>query len=224
MAAGTYETSGRFPFLPGFTVTLPEGWSSAEQDAGEFMLHEASDPDQANAIFFWRDVVPWVGGAARPDLGTTADELADYLLSDTRLSVAEGPSQTFRVREPDSLAISGTVQARSLAVMVAASAKSDPDLSDCPADAACVNVFIDPDHWGDPANLGRNIDAPVAGCPCGQVWRLYIASIGSASDPHKFVVAVETVGPDPLQALSAWEAQVEPIVDSVLLPQVVVNN
>jgi hypothetical protein len=37
-------------------------------------------------------------------------------------------------------------------------------------------------------------------------------------------VAVETVGPDPLQALSAWEAQVEPIIDSVLLPQIVVEN
>ena len=39
-----------------------------------------------------------------------------------------------------------------------------------------------------------------------------------------FVVAIETVGPDPLQALSAWEAQVEPIIESVLLPEVVINN
>jgi hypothetical protein len=63
-----------------------------------------------------------------------------------------------------------------------------------------------------PASLNRNIDAPVAGCPCSQVWRLYIASIGDELDPHMFVVAIETVGPDPLRALSAWEAQVEPIM------------
>jgi hypothetical protein len=224
MAAGTYETSGRFPFLPGLTLTLPAGWSSPEQDAGEFMLHQASDPDQANAIFFWSDLVPWVDGAARPELGTTANEFADYLLGDKRLAVVEGPSRMFSVREPASLAISGSVQARSLGVMVSPSAASDAELSDCPGGATCVNIFIDPDHWPRPANLNRNIDAPVAGCPCSQVWRLYVASIGSELDPHMFVVAIETVGPDPLEALSAWEAQVEPIIESVLLPQVVINN
>jgi len=224
MAAGTYETSGRFPFLPGLTLTLSAGWSSPEQDAGEFMLHLASDPDQANAIFFWSDLVPWVDGAPRPALGTSADEFADYLLADTRLTIVEGPSRKFSVREPSSLAISGSVQARSLRVMVSASAISDADLLDCSGGATCVNVFIDTDHWPHPASLNRNIDAPVAGCPCSQVWRLYIASIGDELNAHMFVVAIETVGPDPLQALSAWEAQVEPIIESVLLPEVVINN
>jgi hypothetical protein len=224
MAAGTYETSGTSAFLPGLTVTLPQGWSSAEQDAGEFMLHQASDAEQANAIFFWRDLVPWVDGAARPELGTSADEFADYLLGDARLAVVEGPTRTFRVRGPDSLETVGAVTARSLSVIVSDSAQTDPDLaSDCPA-GTCVNLFIDPDHWPGPANLGRNIDAPAAGCPCGQAWRLYVASIGGEPDSHMFVVAVETVGPNPLRALSEWEAEVDPIIASVLVPSIVVNN
>ena len=222
MPAGTYETSGQWAFLRGLTVTLPAGWTRAEQDAGEFMLHQASDPDQASAIFFWRDLVPWVDGAARPELGTSADEFADYLLGDARLTVVEGPSRTFRVRAPDSLAIVDTAQARSLSVIVSASTKSDADLSGCTE--ACVNVLIDPIHWGGPANLGRNIDAPAAGCPCSQAWRLYVVSVGRDDDPRMLVVAIEAVGPDPLQALSAWEAQVDPIIDSVLLPYTVVDN
>jgi hypothetical protein len=224
LPAGTYETSGRFAFLPGLTVTLPAGWSSAEQDAGEFMVHQAADVDQARAIFFWSDLVPWVDGAARLDLGTSASEFAEYLLGDARLTVVEGPSRNFNVRGLDSLAVVGTVLARSLRVIVSASAQPDADLSDCPHEAACVNVFIDPDHWGRPANLNRGIDAPVAGCPCSQAWRLYIASVGGELDPHMFVVAVEAVGPDPLAALSDWEAVVEPIIASVLIPAVVINN
>ncbi|MEO6350088.1 MAG: hypothetical protein ABIP53_05505, partial [Candidatus Limnocylindrales bacterium] len=62
------------------------------------------------------------------------------------------------------------------------------------------------------------------GCPCSQVWRLYVASIGPELDPHMFVAAVEAVGPQPLKRLAAWEAQVEPIIESVLLPSIVVNN
>jgi len=37
-------------------------------------------------------------------------------------------------------------------------------------------------------------------------------------------VAVETVGPDPLRTLSACEAQVEPIIDSVLVPSTIIDT
>ena len=224
MAPGTYETSGTWAFLRGLTVTLPAGWSSAEQDAGEFNLYRATNSDMASAIFFWKDLVPWVDGAPRPELGTSADQFADYLLGDPRFTVVEGPSRIFKVRGPDSLAATGAVQARSLSVIVSASAKSDADVaSDCTE--VCVNVLTDPAHWGgEPINLGRNIDAPTAGCPCSHAWRMYIASIGRELHPHMFVVVEETVGPDPLKALSAWEPQAEPIVDSVLVPYIVVDN
>ena len=224
MAAGTYETSGTWAFLRGLTVTLPAGWSSSEQDAGEFMLHQASDLDQANVIFFWRDLVAWVDGAPRPDLGTSADEFADYLLGDSRLTVVEGPSRIFGVRGRDSFSVAGNVQARSFSVIVSASANSDPELaSDCPG-GTCLAVLTDPVHWQGAANLGRNIAAPAPGCPCSQVWRLYVASIGRELHPHMFVVAIETVGPDPLESLSAWEAQVDPIIDSVVVPFIIVDN
>jgi hypothetical protein len=224
MAPGTYETSGTWAFLRGLTVTLPAGWSSSEQDAGEFNLHLATDPAPASAIFFWKDLVPWRDGAARPELGTSADQFADYLLGDPRFTVVEGPGRTFDVRGPDSLAPTGFVQARSLSVIVSASAKSDADVaSDCTE--VCVNVLTDPDHWGgEPVNLGRNIDAPAPDCPCSHAWRVYIASIGRDLHPHTFVVVEEAVGRDPLQALSVWEPQADPIVDSVLVPYIVVDN
>ena len=101
LPAGTYETSGTWALLRGLTLTLPAGWSSAEQDAGEFQLHQATDQAQVSEIYFWVDVVAWVDGKARPELGTTADEFADYLLGDSRLIVSEGPNRTFGVRRPD---------------------------------------------------------------------------------------------------------------------------
>lgn len=222
MAAGTYETSGTWAFLRGLTLTLPAGWSIEEQDAGEFRLTDAHD--QPRAIYFWRDLVAWVDGAPRPDLGTSADEFADYLLGDARLTVVEVPGRTFRVRGPDSLAADGSVQARSFSVIVSASAKSDADFSGDCSGGACVNLFIDPVHWPRAANLGRNIAGPVPDCPCSQAWRLYVASVGREPHPHMFVVAVEAVGPDPLQTLSAWEAQVDPIIASVLVPYIIVDN
>ena len=36
--AGTYQTYGRWAFLPGLTMFMPDGWKSTEQDAGEFNL------------------------------------------------------------------------------------------------------------------------------------------------------------------------------------------
>ncbi len=225
MAAGTYETAGTYAFMRGLTVTLPAGWSSAEQDAGEFMLHQASDPDQLNAIFFWRGLVPWVDGAPRPELATTADEFASYLLSDPRLTVVEGPRRAFGVRGPDSIDVIDTVQARSLSVIVSDSAETDADLaSECTGEA-CVDVFIDPDHWGGAATLGRNIaEVPTTGCPCSQAWRLYIASVGDTQDPRMLVIALETAGPHPLESLAAWEAQVEPLIASVLVPSTIIDT
>ncbi|MEO6350841.1 MAG: RNA polymerase sigma factor [Candidatus Limnocylindrales bacterium] len=41
---------------------------------------------------------------------------------------------------------------------------------------------------------------------------------------RRAVVVLSTFGVDPLEALGAWEAQVEPIVASVLAPPIVVDN
>ena len=55
--AGTYQTYGRWAFLPGLTMYVPDGWNSTEQDAGEFNLQNPDFPD-GSGLFFWRDVIP----------------------------------------------------------------------------------------------------------------------------------------------------------------------
>jgi hypothetical protein len=224
LPAGTYETSGPSAFLRGLTLTLPAGWSSAEQDAGEFQLHQATDEAQVSEIYFWVDVVAWVDGKARPELGTTADEFADYLLRDARLIDSEGANRTFGVRGPDSLSVAGTVQARSFSVLVSDSAQTEPDVaSDCPAEA-CISLLTDPVHWKGTFELLRDMPTQDPVCLCSQAVRLYVASIGGDLHPHTFVIALSTFGPDPLASLAAWEAQVEPIIDSILVPYIIVDN
>jgi hypothetical protein len=224
MAAGTYETSGTWAFLRGLTVTLPASWSSYEQDAGEFELHQASDVDAANQILFWRDLVASDDGAPRPEVGTTTEALAEYLLTDRRLTVTEGPTRTFSVRGPERLDVAGTVQARSFSIILSDTAETDPDgyFFDCPAEA-CVGFLTDPDHWdGGSVALTRND----SGCSpaCSQALRLYVGSMGRELHPHTFVVAVSTYGTDPLESLADWEAEVEPIIHSILVPYIVVDN
>ncbi len=220
MAAGTYETSGTWAFLRGLTVTLPAGWSSNEQDAGEFELHEATDAGEANQIYFWRDLVAWVDGEPKPELGTSADELADYLLSDPRISVVEGPRRTFNVRELDSVRVASTVEARSFSVIVADATQTAPGtFTDCP-DEACIGILSDVPHWdGDAPSLTRGNDEGAS-----QALRVYIASIGHELHPHTLFVVLSTYGTDPLDSLAAWEGQVEPIVASVLVAPIVVDN
>jgi Tol biopolymer transport system component len=224
MPAGTYETSGQWAFLPGLTVTLPADWSSAEQDAGEFELSQASDADRVSEIYFWSDVVPFADGRVRPDLGRSADELAEFLLGDDRLTVSEGPTRTFGVRGPDDSNPGSSVKARSFSVVVSDSAPNEPELSpDCPAEA-CINLLTDTDHWSGQFELLRDMPAEFPNCPCSQAVRFYIADIGSDQDPHTLVIALSTFGLDALESLSDWETQVEPIIATVLVPYVVVNN
>ncbi|MEO6350376.1 MAG: hypothetical protein ABIP53_06970 [Candidatus Limnocylindrales bacterium] len=219
MAAGTYETSGTWAFLRGLTVTLPQGWSSFGQAAGAFELHLATDVGQANQIYFWRDLVPWVDGSAKPELGTTADALADYLLSDRRISVVEGPRRTFNVRELDTVRVADTIEARSFSVIVSDSAETAPGtFGDCP-DEACIGIFDDVAHWDGTVSLTRGNDQGAS-----QALRVYIASIGYPTHPHTLFVVLSTFGVDPLEALAAWEVQVEPIIARVLVTPIVVDN
>jgi hypothetical protein len=220
MAAGTYETSGTWAFLRGLTVTVPEGWSSYEQDAGEFELHHEGPAHAESDIYFWRDLVPWVDGSPKPELGTTADAMAAYLLSDQRITVVEGPRRSFNVRDLDSVRVVDTTEARSFSVIVSDSAETAPGtFGDCP-DEACIGIFSDVPHWGGgTASLGRGNDMGAS-----QALRVYIASIGTEAKPRTLFIVLSTFGVDPLDALEDWEAQVEPVVASVLIPSVVIDN
>jgi hypothetical protein len=238
LAPGTYVTAGQYAFLTGLTVTVTEGWSSAEQDAGEFELHRQEDVERYRGLAFWRDMVPWVDGRPAPQLGTTADELVAYLLADPRLDVVEGEARTFDRYGPDG-SIDGSVTARTVTVMLAADAPKE--VAECPGNA-CADFLGDPYHWGTDHGVGilrgfvpteseledliaAGILVEGSGCPCGNVFKLYIAQLGSQ---NVVIASVGTFGPeDPAalaEALADWEREVEPILASTILPWQVVAN
>ena len=87
--AGTYQTYGRWAFLPGLTMYIPDGWNSTEQDAGEFNLFNPDFPD-GNGLFFWRDVIP-----VEPDgthimtVPSTVAGITSWLSANHRLRVSD---------------------------------------------------------------------------------------------------------------------------------------
>ena len=99
--AGTYQTYGRWASLPGLTMSIPAGWTSTEQDAGEFNLQ---NPDfaEGSGLFFWRDVIP-----VEPDVThittvpSTVAGITDWLRADTQLVVSHpGRGSSARVCTP----------------------------------------------------------------------------------------------------------------------------
>ncbi len=70
----------------------------------------------------------------------------------------------------------------------------------------------------------NSFEDPKLACPSSHAIRLYLASIGSASDPHTFAVAVMVYAPDPDSELATFQADVQPINDSIRLPAAYVNN
>jgi hypothetical protein len=238
LAPGTYVTAGQYAFLTGLTVTVPAGWSSGEQDAGEFELHPQEDVDRYRGLAFWRDMVAWVANRPAPELGVTADDLVTYLLSDPRLDVVEGEPRTFQRYAADG-SVSQTVTARTVTVMLAADAPKE--VAECPA-TACADFLGDPYHWGTdhgvgiirghvpgedelPGMIAAGVVADASECPCGNVFKVYVAQLGPA---NTFLASVATFGPDHPDSLAAaladLEREVEPILASVILPWQIVAN
>jgi hypothetical protein len=231
-------TAGQYAFLTGLTVTVPEGWSSGEQDAGEFELHRQEDVERYREVLFWRDMVPWVANRPAPDLGVAADDLVDYLLADPRLDDVEGKSRTFSRYAADGF-VSDSVTARTVTVMLATDAPKE--VTDCPG-TACADFLGDPYHWGTDHGVGiirghvpTNAELPgmiaagviggASDCPCGNVFKVYVAQLGQA---NTFLASVATFGPDDPDSLAAaladLEREVEPILASVILPWQIVAN
>ena len=94
----------------------------------------------------------------------------------------------------------------------------------CPGEA-CANPLIDPVHWGGPFGIALNVKQdPELACPCSHNVRLYFSTIGSPSTPHTFITALVVYGADPAAALSTFQGVVQPILDSVRPPDVVIDN
>jgi hypothetical protein len=208
LAAGTYATAGGHAFMPGLIVTLPAGWSSAEQDAGEFSLHRVSDTKLNDMLFFWHDIVAAdQTGHPAAGIGATPQDLADFFADDPDLIVSERGTAT----------IGNAIPAITLVMRVNPTGPSD-DLPDCPGDH-CASPLTDPSYWDGPLGITVNSsEDPTLACPCSHALRLYLASIGSASNPHTFVVAVMVYAADPDAELAIFDAAVQPIIDSVRLP------
>lgn len=209
LPAGTYVTTGNHAFLPGLVVTLPAGWSSSEQDAGEFSLHTVGDKNRNDSLLFWHDIVAVDHtGSRAAGVGTAPQDLVDFLVADPRLIVSK----------PSATTIGNGLSALALTIRVDPAGPND-DPEQCPGDS-CANFLTDPAYWEGPIGITVNSseDASLA-CPCSHAVRLFLASYGQASDPHTLAVAVVVYAPDPDAELALFQQLVAPIIDSVRLPE-----
>jgi hypothetical protein len=206
---GTYATSGQWAFLPGLTVTIPSGWHSTEQDAGEFNVLNTRYGN--SGLFFWRDMIPTdPDGNQLAAVPSTPQGLADWFKANPNLTVTD----------PESVTIGRGIEATTFTFTTAPGARNtDPGCPDYPPGAAvCFGVFTDPVRW-DGSWYTASAHAT----------RLYLASIGPDTSPHLLVVAVlgtieaPSTETDPVAELERIEAAVQPILDSLDVSKVTFN-
>jgi hypothetical protein len=181
------------------TVTVPSGWSSHESDLGEVKLIAADHPD--DAIFIWKDV------AAIESNGETPKVLSGVPRTPEGLTASFRKNPDFVVSTPTETTIAGGIPALTYVVGVSKTARYTG--LGCPSHPACVNILKDPAHWG-PADFYA-IGAP-------ELVRLYLATIGTASDSHMLVIGLDATDPAELERLTAIAA---PIIASIRLPAVI---
>jgi hypothetical protein len=220
IAPGTYYTAGEWALLPGLTFTLPAGWSSLANEAGELELHRSGDDH--NEILVWRDLVPWLDGRAAVDVAADPEAWIARLTSDPCLEVSD-PERGVLGSWID-LRDGQKVDLAAIAVSVGISATAAYSKAGCPASGQ-VAILTDPMHWGDAFTIGGD-EMNDPGCPCRSVQRLYFASIGYVSHRHLLVVALQSYGP--IGAVDAQmttlRAAAQPVLDSLVAPAIVVDN
>lgn len=220
ISPGTYYTAGEWALLPGLTFTLPAGWSSTANEAGELELHRTGDDH--NELLVWRDVVPWLQGRAAVDVPSDPEAWIARLAGDPCLDV----SKPERVVLGDWIDLRGGQRADLQAITVLVGIFSDAayEAADCP-DSGQVVILSDPMHWDHGFAIGGD-EMNDPGCPCSSVQRLYFASIGYVSHPHLLVVALQSYGPNGDRAadMASLQAAAQPILDSLIAPAIVVDN
>jgi len=195
LRAGTYVTSGTYPFMRGLKFTVPDGWISPYHALGELALQPPGFDDYG--LFLSRDAVA-VPGHRKLVVDPTADasELAAW--------IARHPDLT--VSTPEEVLIGDGIQATTLVVSVGPDAESDDP--QCPT-RACVD-FIQ--SWGQEHALGM---------ADGQFVRLYLADIRSASSPHMLMVNLYAPGEAQLDSLTELA---RPVLESLVVPDVIEDN
>jgi hypothetical protein len=198
--AGTYQTYGRWAFLPGLTMAIPDGWNSTEQDAGEFNLHNPDFPD-GNGLFFWRDVIPVEpDGTHITTVPSTVAAITSWLRADHRL----------RISDPTEVVIGKGLPATAFVVDVAGGAvNKDYECPEIGAKATCFPILTDPAHWGD----GAWTVASTESC------RYYLATVGSDANRHLLIAAVVVDASE----RPRFEKAVAPILESLDVGRVTFN-
>lgn len=194
LSAGTWVLSGRFSFILGMELTVPDGWQSLEQDAGEFNLFPLDHPN--DHIFMVKDIAAiTTDGTLQlvPDVPRTVEGLVEYWQHDPNLVVSS----------PEATTIADGIEAITFVITVSPDAQfTDPG---CPVYPRCADFFTDPRYWD---GGGYGIGAPAA-------VRMYMATIGSGYEHHVFVIGLEGEDEAALERLTAAAA---PIIASIRLP------
>jgi len=200
--AGTYQTYGRWAFLPGLTMDIPDGWNSTEQDAGEFNLQNPDFPE-GSGLFFWRDVIPVEpDGTHITTVPSTVAGITSWLSANHRL----------RVSDPMKVVIGKGLDTTTMVVDVPdGTVNKDHVCADIAPKAACFPILTDPAHWDGAWTVVS-----------GESSRYYLADIGPASDRHLLVVAVVAQA-DPATERLRLERAVAPILDSLDVSRVTFN-
>jgi hypothetical protein len=209
-AAGTYQTYGRWAFLPGLTMSVPDGWKSTEQDAGEFNLVNPDFPD--SGLFFWRDMIPvQPDGTRLTTVPSTVAGISDWLKANAQLVVSDQKEAV----------IGEGLETTTFVVEVADGAvNKDPGCAAKPAKPTCFPILTDPAHWEGAWWVASTHST-----------RYYLATVGPDTNRHLLVVAVvgSTMDPgphveaDPAAERLRFEKAVAPILDSLDVSRVTFN-
>lgn len=198
LKAGTWVTAGDYAFIPGLAFILPDGWSSYGADIGELELIPSDHPD--DRILLWKDV------AAIKSNGETPRVLNNVPRTPEGLTASFRKNPDLVVSTPTETTIAGGIPALTYVIGVSPSAAFK--IRDCPSYPTCADILIDPVHKPDgPYGIG----AP-------GVVRLYLATVGTATDRHMFVIGLDATDPTELERLTVVAA---PIIASIRLPAII---
>jgi hypothetical protein len=193
LSAGTWTLTGKYSFIEGAQITVPDGWESREQDAGEFNLFPLAHPD--DHILMVKDIVAVATDGSAGVVTTvpkTIDGLTAYWRSDPNLEVSKSKPAT----------IAGGIPAITYVISVSPHARfADPE---CPVAPLCADLFTDPRYWEGVYGFG----APAA-------VRVYLATIRNGTEDHLFMIGLEGADAAALKRLTRDAA---PIIDSLRIP------
>jgi hypothetical protein len=208
MPAGTYVTvltpvppvvGGSTGFFPGLGITIPDGWTATESDAGEISLHPLNRPNES--LLLWKDLAAVVTnnreqtvGDVRDDIGRTSDALLEWLTTTTDFTI---------LAQPEQVIVGDSIKGTQLTLGVSGTANFATD--DCPDNPRCAAIFTDPKHWG-------NGFYAIGG---DEVARIFIATAAFPDGDHTFFVTLDAPSQERLVKLAADS---EPIIESLRLP------